>query len=212
MIRPERAEQTERDRDEEHQPPVDRSEQAAEDQADERPGNGRHLVDTEGESASVGRERVGEDSRRIREQHGRANALDDAPEDDPQRARAMAERVDGQRDRADREDHEAEVVDTYAAVDVSEPAERHDQYRRHQQEAHQHPEQVADVSRGQRVEIEPAEDVRQGDDHDRGVDGGDQHAECRVRQDDPLVVRMIPVEAQPRCEGACAQRHSCSLA
>ena len=57
----------------------------------------------------------------------------------------------GQRERAEREDREAEVVHPDPAVDVTEAAERHHQDGRDDQVAHQHPEQVADVARGQRI-------------------------------------------------------------
>ena len=46
------------------------------------------------------------------------------------------------------------VVDPHPAVDVAEPAEGHHEYRGDQQEAHQHPEQVADVARRERVELD----------------------------------------------------------
>ena len=41
---------------------------------------------------------------------------------------------------------------------------------------------------GERVEADAAEDRRQRDDHDRGVDRGHQHAERGVGQRHPLVV------------------------
>ena len=65
----------------------------------------------------------------------------------------------------------------------------------HHQVAHQHPEQVADVARVERVEVDAAEDRRQADDHDRAVERGHERAEGRVRQRRPLVARG---EGRPR--------------
>ena len=106
---------------------------------------------------------------------------------------AAVQRVKRQRDRRDREDDEPEVVDPHPAVDVAEPSERHDEDRRHQQEAHQHPQQVADVAGRQRVQPDPAEDRGQRDQDDRGVDGRQEHPDGRVGQGHPLVVRVIDV-------------------
>ena len=82
---------------------------------------------------------------------------------------------------------EAEVVHPDAAEHVAEPTERDDEDGRDQQVAEDHPQQVADVGRGQRVETDAAEDGRHRNDHDRDVERRDQHAERRVRQGHPLV-------------------------
>ena len=108
------------------------------------------------------------------------------------------QRVERQDERAEAEDREPGVVHPHPAVDVAQPAEGDHQHGRHDQVAHQHPEQVADVARGQRVELDAAEDGRQRDDHDRGVDGGRQHAQRGVGQRQPLVVRS---ENGPRRSG-----------
>ena len=52
---------------------------------------------------------------------------------------------------------------------------------------HQHPEQVADVRRLQRVQADAPEDRGQRDEHDRRVERRHEHAQRRVRQRDPLV-------------------------
>ncbi len=103
------------------------------------------------------------------------------------------ERVERQRDGRDGEHGEAEVVDPHPAEHVAEPAERDHQHRGDHQVAHQHPQQVADVAGGQRVQADAAEDRRQRDQHDRGVDRRQQRAQRGVRQRDPLVVRMVVV-------------------
>ena len=65
------------------------------------------------------------------------------------------------------EDGEPEVVHADPAVDVAQAAEAHHQHARDDQEAEDHPQQVEGVRRLQRVEVDAAEDVGQGDEHDR---------------------------------------------
>jgi hypothetical protein len=89
--------------------------------------------------------------------------------------------------RAEREDGEAEVVHAQAPVDVAEPPEAHDEDGGDDEEAEDHPQQVVGVAGREGVDVDPAEDVRQGDQQDRGVDGRHQDAERRVREGDPLV-------------------------
>ena len=74
------------------------------------------------------------------------------------------------------------------AVLVAQPAERHDEHGGDEQEAHQHPEQVGDVLRGERVEAEAVEDRRQRDQQDRGVQRGGQDADRRDRQRDAAIM------------------------
>jgi hypothetical protein len=96
--------------------------------------------------------------------------LDHTPANQPERPAAHVEGVERQRDGPEREDDEAEVVDADPAEHVAEAAERHDQHRGHHQVAHQHPQQIADVSRRERVEADATEDGRQRDEDDRRVD------------------------------------------
>jgi hypothetical protein len=79
----------------------------------------------------------------------------------PQRAAAEMERIDGQRDRSNREDDEAEVVDADTAEHVAEAAQGNHQYGRGDQIPHQHPQQITDVARRQGVEPDATEDRRQ---------------------------------------------------
>ena len=95
--------------------------------------------------------------------------------------------VDGQEQRRERVDDEAEVVHPHAAEEVAEPAEADDEHARDDEEAEDHPEQVEAVPRLERVEADAAEDVRHRDQHDRAVDRREQHSERRVRQRDPFV-------------------------
>ena len=194
-VRPDGAQDADRHADPEDRAPVPLGEHATEHQAEERAGDRGHLVDAERHTALLGRERVGEDRGGVGEQHRAADGLHDAPEDQPHRTRSGVERVERQCDRGQREDDETEVVHLDPAVHVAEPAERHHQHRGDQQEAHDHPQQVADVARRQRVQADAVEDRRQRDQHDRRVDRRDQHAECGVGQDDPLVPRVITIEA-----------------
>ncbi len=100
-----------------------------------------------------------------------------------------------QRDRRRGEDQEAEVVHPDPAVDVAEPAQQDHEHGRDDQEAHDHPEQVAHVAGLERVEVDAAEDRRQRDEHDRGVDRRQQHAERGVGQRHPAVVRVVGGDA-----------------
>ena len=90
--------------------------------------------------------------------------------------RAQVERIERQRDRRDREDPESDVVDAHPPVDVTQAAEQDNEHRGDDQVAHQHPQQVADVARRQRVQPDATEDRRQRDQHDRRVDGRKQSA------------------------------------
>src|SRR5919206_549213 len=61
---------------------------------------------------------------------------------------------------------------TQKVISRATPAAKRDhEDRADQQEAHDRPEQVADVALLQRVDPDPGEDRRQADDHDRAVDG-----------------------------------------
>src|SRR5580700_354399 len=188
-VRPHGAEHADRRRDQEDQVPVHRGEDAAEDEADERPPDGRDRVHAEGAAALVGRERVGGDGGGVGEQERAADALHDPPDDQPQRAVAAVHPGHGQEDRGHAEDREAQRVHPHPAEHVTKPAERDHQYRRHHQEAHEHPQQVAGVTGAQRVQPDAAEDIRQRDQPDRLLDRHHQHAQRRVRQRDPLVMR-----------------------
>src|SRR3954447_7875035 len=84
-VAPDGAEDADRHGHDEDEPPLDRGEDAAEDEADERAGDRGDAVDAEREAALVRREGVGEDRARVREQHCAADALDDAHADHPQR-------------------------------------------------------------------------------------------------------------------------------
>ena len=186
-VRPHRPEQADRDRDQEHEPPVDRREQAAEQQPDEHPADADDVVDPERHPALVGREGVGDDRRRVREQAGAADALHDPEHDQVVRAGAAGHPVDREQQRRDRVDDEAEVVDPHPAEHVAEAAEADDQHARDDEVAEDHPQQVEAVGRQQRVEVDAAEDVRHRDQRDRRVERGEQDRERRVREDQPLV-------------------------
>lgn len=188
-VRPDRADQTERDGHQEDQVPGDRREHPADDQAEEAARDGGDAVDAQRETTLAGRERVGEDRAGVRHQERTADTLHDSPRDQPDRGGVPAHPGDREHDRRDGEDQEAEVVHPGAAVDVAEPPERDHQHGGHHQEAQHHPEQITGVARVQRVDPDALEDVRQRDQHDRRVDRRDQQTERRVRQRDPLVPR-----------------------
>ena len=95
--------------------------------------------------------------------------------------------VIGQQQREEGEEGEAQVVHADAPVDVAEAAEVDHEHARHHQEAQDHPQQVEAVAGLEGIEVDAAEDVGQGDEHDRAVDRGHQHAQGGVDEGHPLV-------------------------
>ncbi len=91
-------------------------------------------------------------------------------------------------EREEGEDGEAEVVHADPPVHVAQPAQRHHEHARRDEEAQDHPEQVEAVAREQRVDADAPEDVGQGDEDDGPVDRGHEHAQRRDEQGHPLVV------------------------
>ena len=156
----------------------------------------------EREAALLGGEGVGQDGGRVGLQHRPARSLQHPPADQPHRGVGADERVEGQQDRGNREHGEAAVVDPDASEHVTEPADRDDQDGLHQPVAHDHPQQVGDVARRQRVQVDAAEDRRQRDQHDGAIQGRHEHRGCGVGQRRPLV----PVAAS-RPEYAAGDRH-----
>ena len=133
-----------------------------------------------------------------------ADALHDAEDDQERRAGATVQPVDGQDQRGDGVDDEAEVVHAHPPVHVPQPAEADDQHARDDQEAEDHPQQVEAVAGLQRVEVDAAEDVRHRDQRDRGVERREQHAERRVRERDPLVGVRVAARVAGRVAVAVA--------
>src|SRR5664279_4901972 len=180
-------EQPDGNRHQEDQPPVDRRQDATEDQADERPAEGGRLVDPECQPPLIVGEHVGQDGRRVGHQHGGAHSLEDAHDDQIDAGGVAGHPGDAEHQREEGEHGEAEVVGAHPTVDVAHPAEAHHQDAGDHQEAQDHPEQVEGVAGLERVDADAAEDVRKGDQHDGAVDGGHQHAEGGDEQRDPLV-------------------------
>ncbi len=175
-------------------PPVPLGEQSAEHEPDEGAGDRGHHVDAQGHAALPGGEGVGDDRGGVRHQHGAADRLHHPPADQPERTAPALERVEGEDDRGEGEDQEAGVVDPHPAPDVAEPSEGDHEHRRDQHVAHQHPQQVADVAGPERVQVDAVEDRGQRDQHDRGVDRGDQHAQRGVGERHPFVARVVRVD------------------
>jgi hypothetical protein len=186
-VGPDGAEQPDGHRDEEDQAPVDRSEDAAEDQADEHAADPDDVVDPQRHPALVGGKGVGDDRRRVGQQAGAADALHDPEDDQEGRAGAALHPVDGQQQRGHRVDDEAEVVDLHPADHVAQPAEADDQHARDHEVAEDHPQQVERVRGDQRIEVDAPEDVGHRDDRDRGVERRQQHGQRRVGERHPLV-------------------------
>ncbi len=187
-VGPDGSEQTDGHRDQEDQAPVDGSEQAAQDQSDEHAADADDVVDPERHAALVPRECVGEDRRRVGQQEGAANPLEEAQDHEVGGAGGTGHPVDREQQRRHRVDHESEVVDAHPAEHVAESPEADDQHARDDQIAEHHPQQVEAVARCQRVQLDAAEDVRHRDDRDRAVERREQNRECRIRQRDPFVV------------------------
>ncbi len=191
------ADHAEGDGHEEDVAPVDGPEDPAEHQADEGAADAGHVVDPERHPALVRGERVGEDRRGVRDEEGRTDALDDPEADEVERARPPRHPVHREDERGDGVDREAEVVHLHAAVHVSEAPERDDEDARDDEEREDHPEQVEAVPRLEGIELDPPEDVRERDQHDRRVDRRHHHAEGGVRERDPLVPVVHLVATSP---------------
>src|ERR1700684_980137 len=108
---------------EDPQPPLDRSEYAAEDQADERAADRRDAVDAHGLAALVLRAGVGQDRAGVREEQRTADALEHPHDDDPQDARHSGQEGHREQDRECGEDGEAQVVHLDPAVDIADAPE-----------------------------------------------------------------------------------------
>ncbi len=186
-VRPDSADQTDRHRDQEYEPPIDRRQHATEHESDEHAADADDVVDAKRHAALVLGERVGDDRRGIGQQERRADALDDAEDDQVGRTLAAAQPVDRQHQRGDRVDHEAGVVHSHAAVHVAETPQADDQHAGDDKESEDHPQQVEAVRRRQRVQMDPAEDRGHRDQRDRRVQRGEQNPEGHVGERDPLV-------------------------
>ena len=80
-VAPDGGEEPDGHRDQEDEAPVDRGQDAAEDQPDERAAEGGRLVHPHGHAALGLGEGVGEDGGRVGHEHGRPHALEDAHDD-----------------------------------------------------------------------------------------------------------------------------------
>jgi hypothetical protein len=131
-VGPERAEDAERHRHQEHQVPLHRAEQGAQDEADELAADPGDLVQAERHPAVIGREGVGEDRCRVGQQHGPADGLQDPHRDQPERACGAVQPGHPQQDGEHGEYRETQGVDPHPAEHVAQPAEGHHQHRRDQ--------------------------------------------------------------------------------
>ncbi len=186
-VGPHRSEDPDGHVDPEDQPPVDGRQHTARDQPDELSGQGGDLVDAEREAASIEGEGVGQDGGRVGGEHGTADCLQHAPADQPHRSMATDERIERKQDRSGGEHRKAGVVDPDSAEHVAEAAESDHENCLDQPVPHDHPQQVEDVARRQRVKVDAAKDRRQSDDDDRTVERRHEHGGGRVRQRHPPV-------------------------
>jgi hypothetical protein len=160
--------------------PRDRDERPAEHRPDDEPDGRDHRVRTHGEPQLLAREGVGHQRGGVGEQEGRADALDDPPQDE---LGAAAREARAQR--GEREDDEAADVGVLAPEEVGEAPGGEDQHRRGDHVGEDHPHELEDAR------AERALEVGQGDDQRARVDGGQQHAQAGARQRPPLVVLVL---------------------
>ena len=212
VVRPDGRNHADRHRDEEDEPPRHGRQHAAEDEPEERAG------DRGDEFTPIASPRwcTGNASVRIALEFANrsdaADALPDAHENQPDRARAPVHPRDGEQDREDGEHGEAEVEHPHAAVHVAEPAEADEQHGHHHHEPEDQPEEVARVSRRERVDTDAAEDVRQRDQQDGGVDRRHQHPEGGVRERHPLVVEPSHIDVYVKYQARRRLRRACKTA
>ncbi len=94
--------EAERHRHQEHQPPLDRSQHAAQDEADERSAHRGDAVDAHRHAPFVRGEGVGQDRGGVGEQERPADTLEHPHDDDPQRAGRAGQEGRRQHDREER--------------------------------------------------------------------------------------------------------------
>ena len=208
-VGPNGSEDPDRHRDQEHQPPVDRREHAAEHEADEEAADADDVVDAQSHPALVGGERVGDDRRRVRQQAGAADTLHEPQPDQVDRAVAAVHPVDGEQERRDRVDHEAEPVDLDPPDHVPQSPEADDEDARHDEIAEDHPQQIERVRGDERVEMDAAEDVGHRDDRDRPVQSSQQHRQGGVHQGNPLVAIRIHARIRPMTIHRLPEQFAC---
>ena len=187
QVRPDRAEDTDRHRDEKDETPFDWCKHAAEQETEERSPDRGDAVDAEREPSLVGRECVGDDGVRVGEEERAPNALTHSHEDDPHGARRAGHPRGGEQDGEHGEDRETERVHPHAPEDVTYTAETDHEHRSDEQEAGEDPQEVGRVALRERIQLDAAKDVRQGNQQDRTVDRRHEDAECRVGEGNPFV-------------------------
>ena len=212
MVAPDRTDDAEGDRDPKDEAPVDDGQEATGDQADERSADRGDLVDAHRHAALVRREGVDEDRARVREEHRSPDALDEPPQDEPQRAGATVIGVQREEHRRQGEHGEAEVVDAHPAHDVAERTEADHQHRGHEEVALQEPQQVAHVAGRQGIDADPAEDRRQRDQDDRRVDGRHEDAQGRIGEGYPFVTVTVHRVQGFGCHRSTSSSISCLTA
>ena len=181
-VRPDRGEHADGHVDPENRLPTQiRGEDAPGDEADQGAAGPRHLVQPEGPPALGDRKRIRQDGGAVREEEARPDSLDE-----PEQYEALAVRGEAAKPRADCEDREADVVQTDAAVQVRQPADRQQEARRHQHVAQDDPDAFE-----RRRAWEVADDRRKGNQDDVRVEQRHERPDGRVRQHDVLVLHSV---------------------
>ena len=182
---PRGAGERERDVEPEHPVPRDRDQRAAEHRAEHEADRGDHRVDAHRQTEFLVWERVGDQRGGVREQERRADALQDAPQDQDVRVG----RETGA-ERGEREQQEAADVGALAPEQVAQAPSHQHQHGGGDQVGEDHPHECEQAG------VQRALEVGEGDDQRAGVGRGEQHAEAGARQRPPLVVLMAGGDAE----------------
>src|SRR5579884_1654131 len=111
--------------DEEDETPVNGSQNTADNQANERPGYACNLINAECASPLMRWKGVGQDCRAIGEEKSRANALNNAEDDQFDGPRIACTWRKGQQCAANGEDEKTEVIQAHPAKHVGDAAKRY---------------------------------------------------------------------------------------
>ena len=160
------AEEGERDVEPEDPVPGDGDERAAEHGTEHEPDRGDHGVGAHGQAELLARKGVCDERGCVGEEEGRADALQDAPEDEDGRVGGKAGTEGGER-----EEQEAADVGALAPEQVAEASGAEDEHGCGDEVGEDDPYER------EQARVQRALEVGQGDDQRAGVGGREQHAE-----------------------------------
>ena len=132
------------------------------------------------------RKGIGDDRRRVREQEGAADALQDSPQDQL-RAIGGEARAHGR----ERKDQEAADVGALTSELIRQPPGTQDEHGRRDHVDENHPDEL------EQARVQASLEVWQRDDQRARVDRGEQHPQARARKCPPLVGPVVRMDANP---------------